>query len=928
MTQLRLQLSGLKLGNPGHDKGIYTTTQIAQKAFDWDTVVRSTHLANCWYNQACLFNLYVKDGVVVREEQVGIYPAPNNPAAPDFNPRGCQKGVCYSNRMYDPSRLKHPLKRVGPRGAGQWQRITWDEALTEIADTVLDTLANEGCDTILGLRGTQGSGSDGLSGMALSNALDMPVVGITQDDGDEHPGAALTWGKIISCSSGDNWFYSDLIFIWGGNPGYTHMANYHFITEARYHGARLVVITPDYNPSSPIADTWVPIAVGADAALALAMAQVIIQRKLYKADFVREQTDLPILVRMDNKRFLTQKDMQRGGRDNVFYLFDERSRKVVEAPYKKLDLEGRVPALEGEFEVTALEGKVKVRPVFELLKAHLAEYTPDKASRITGVSPKLIEQLAQDFASAKAALNITTAQWGKHYHGDLIQRAQILIWALCGHFGRKGAHYDAFPLLMPDTSFGYFQRRGSEGLLSAEASDPRFAAWREQGYTDEMVLFEYMSDAYLKGGICNMSLLYHQHAGLMEMTAKNNSWDPYLKRPIQEYLDEAFAKGWQVPVPRLGKEPKVIIERAGQFLRRSRTVGHVIKNLLPKLKLLVDIDVRMGSTALYSDIVLPAAGAYEKFSIYATSPNCPYLHLIQPAVPPVGESKTDWEINCALAKKIQERAGARGMRTFTDRSGKERRLDNLYEQVTIGGMYLEEDEEAVTRDYYLNANNVEQMEWEEYREKGIAAYTGIGRFVPDAATNLVQGEPLVPFIHHIQDKQPYPTHTRRMQFYLDHDWYIELGEALPTHKDIPKMGGDYPLQLTSGHARWSVHSVWKDSPLLLRLQRGGPIMFISAQDAHSRGLGDGDRAQVFNDVASTEVQVVVSAAVRPGQAIMYHDWENFQFPGKAHFKSLMPSPLNPVELAGGHGHLKPRALQYHCTPGANDRGTRVEVKKA
>lgn len=902
--------------------------QVSQRALDWDTVVKGTHLVGCWYSQACLFNLYVKDGMVVREEQAGGYPTPNDSAVPDFNPRGCQKGVCYSHRMYDPSRLKYPLKRVGPRGSGQWQRISWDQALTEMADVILETITADGPDTVLYLRGTMGAGSDGLSGMALANALDTPMAGITQDDGDEHPGAALTWGKIISCGSADNWFYSDLIFIWGGNPSYTNMANYHFIAEARYHGARIVAITPDYNPSSPLADRWVPVNVGTDAALALSMAQVIIGKRLFKTDFVREQTDLPVLVRMDNKRFLTQKDVSRqvGSRDNVFYMFDERTKKVVEAPWRKLALEGRVPALEGEYEVTTLEGKVKVRPVFELLRAHLEDYTPEKASRVTGVSPRLIEQLAEEFAAARAAMSVTTAQWGKHYHGDLIQRAQLLVWALCGQFGRRGAGYDAFPLIQPDTGFGYFQRRGAEGLLSAEATDPRFAVWRDQGYTDEMVLFEYMSEAYLKGGICNLSLLYHMHAGLMDMTAKNNSWDPYLKRPIRQYLDEAFQKGWQVPVPRLGKEPKVIIERAGQFLRRSRTSGHIVQNLLPKLKLLVDIDVRMGSTALYSDIVLPAAGTYEKFSIYSPSPYCPYLHLIQPAVPPIGESKSDWEIFCLLAKKIEERAVGRGILSYTDRSGKARRLDNLYDQVTINGLYPEEDEEGVTRDYYLNAANVEKMEWEEYREKGFAAFTGIGRFVPDAATDLTQGEPLVPFTHHVQGKQPYPTHTRRMQFYLDHDWYLELGEALPTHKDIPKMGGDYPLQMTGGHARWSIHSVWKDSPILLRLQRGGPIMFMSMKDAGARGIRDGDLVQVFNDVASTEVEVVVSPVVRPGQVIMYHDWENFQFPGKKHFKSLMPSPLNPVELAGGHGHLKPRTLQYHCAPGANDRGTRVEVR--
>jgi len=267
------------------------------------------------------------------------------------------------------------------------------------------------------------------------------------------------------------------------------------------------------------------------------------------------------------------------------------------------------------------------------------------------------------------------------------------------------------------------------------------------------------------------------------------------------------------------------------------------------------------------------------------------------------------------------------MLTFTDRKGQERRLDNLYDQITVQGLYAADDEEAVTRDFYLNTTNVERLEWQEYKERGYAAFTGVGRFIPDNACDIIPGEPMVPLTYHIHNKEPYPTLSRRMQFYIDHDWFLELGEAFPTHKDIPLMGGDYPLQLTGGHARWSIHSVWKDSPLLLRLQRGEPIMFMSVEDARARGNADGDTVEVFNDVSSTQLQAAVSPTVRPGQVIIYHDWENFQFPGKHHFKSLMPSPLNPIELVGGYGHIRPRTIQYACCPGASDRGTRVEVRK-
>ena len=184
----------------------------------------------------------------------------------------------------------------------------------------------------------------------------------------------------------------------------------------------------------------------------------------------------------------------------------------------------------------------------------------------------------------------------------------------------------------------------------------------------------------------------------------------------------------------------------------------------------------------------------------------------------------------------------------------------------------------------------------------------------------------MPLTWHTEKKQPYPTLTRRIQFYLDHELFCELGEHLPVHKDPPKAGGDYPLTITSGHARWSIHSMWSDDAMLLQLQRGEPAMFMSTLDASARGVQDGEQVEVLNDIASFHIQAIVSPAVRPGQVIIYHSWENYQFKDWQHFKSVMPAPLNPVELAGGYGHIRPITMSNY--PGFSDRGTRVEVRKA
>jgi len=932
LSTLRLKLDGLSADNLSSMQSAYDLKTLRRQSWDWDRVVKSSHLTNCWYQRACNFNLYVKDGVVLREEQVGNYPPPNDPEAPDPNPRGCQKGACYAHRMYDPTRIKYPLKRAGERGGRRWQRVSWDQALSEISDSVLDILVTEGAEAIVQAGGTRvySQASEGLGPNSFFEALGSPSPTPNVEIGDDHQGAAITVGKIMFADSADNWLYSDLILVWGGNPAYTNIPNFHYLAAARYRGARVVAISPDYNASAVHADLWIPVNVGSDAALALAMAQTILSEGLYKKKFVQAQTDLPLLVRADNGLFLREKDFKAGGREDIFYLYDEASGKITEAPRKSLELSGLAPALEGSYPVQTLSGSVSVRPVFALLREHLNEkFTAQQASPLTGVSAQMIESLAREFAGAAGVVNMPTSNWGRFYHGDLIERAILLLFALCGHMGRKGASYNAFPALTPDTAQGALERHGHQTLQSALASDPRFAAWKEDGYTSEMILYEYTKQAVANGAVAITSLLHYFHGGLLDLSKKHNSWDPCLKRPLADYVSESLAKGWQNVVPPAHKPPRALFQIGGNIFRRGRATNQLLENLLPKLKLLVTVDWRMSATALYSDYVLPTCGWYERTSTSLLgSTHSPFMQVNGKAADPLYESLSDWAIFVRLARTLAQRAGERNTPAYKDKDGKERRVDRVAEAVTCGGIYDEDDDEGVARDAFVNCGNVEPIGWEAFKENGIAPYTNVGSGVRclGNACDIKLGEPVVPLTWHIDGKAPYPTLTRRMQFYIDHEWYRELDEHLPTHKDCPMAGGDYPLQLTGGHARWSVHSDWVDDSVMLALQRGEPAVFLSPQDAERREVQDGDIVAVYNDVGDFRVRLTVSSAVRPGQAIMYHSWENYQFDGWRHFKSVMASPLNPIEMVGGYGHIRPDVVSLG--PGPNDRGTRVEVKKA
>ena len=106
-----------------------------RREYSWDKIGKAAHCINCVGN--CAFDVYVKDGIVIREEQLAKYPQ-INPNVPDANPRGCQKGAIHSAAMYEADRLRYPLKRTGERGEGKWQRVSWDEITEEIADKIID----------------------------------------------------------------------------------------------------------------------------------------------------------------------------------------------------------------------------------------------------------------------------------------------------------------------------------------------------------------------------------------------------------------------------------------------------------------------------------------------------------------------------------------------------------------------------------------------------------------------------------------------------------------------------------------------------------------------------------------------------------------------------------------------------------------------
>jgi DMSO reductase family type II enzyme molybdopterin subunit len=908
-----------------------------RKKWTWDKVTWGSHSVDC-YPGGCPWRVYTKDGKVVREEQAGHFPQIECDV-PDMNPMGCQKGACWSQLLDAPDRVTQPLKRIGDRGEGKFQPVSWDKALDDIADGILDAIHEQGPESVITLMTPEvGAGPARL----FSDALGTPVTDGNAEFQDFSPGFHITFGLFNPTASMDDWFLAELILIWHANPVYTNIHWYHFVAESRYNGGEVVTIAPDYSPSAIHADYHVPIRIGTDAALALAMCKVIIDAGLYNKQFVQEQTDLPLLVRADTGRFLRGSDLADDDRDDQFFWLNARSGVVTPAPRHTLATSGADPALEGAYTVTLKDGStVEVEPAFARLRRHLESYTPEKAAAICEVNPGNIRALARKVATRKTKIFIGWNS-GKYYHGDLMERSMALLLGLTGNWGKKGTGTRSWAVAGWD-GMAFMADKGRTGQDAARQNLQMITTMRRMLTQDdptrtlEMIANLASSMNPELGGMGGMippAFLWYYQYGYKERWNNPENQDPSMRRSFDEYLNEAIEKGWwgaNYAQAYRDVEPRVLFEAGGNMLRRQRGGQKLLlEHLWPKLKLIVSVDWRINTTGLYSDYILPAAQHYEKLGM--SMPSVHHLNwvLCDRAAPPAGDSLPDHEIGLRILEAIERRAAARGLKEFTDRKGITRPLTGLVARYTLNGELRDEEKsyDEGVRDNAVYGILPEGTSLETLREKGFVRWRGWGMVGHGEAqgSTIRPDEVHNPLRWHTEDKVPYATLTRRAQFYIDHEWFLEAGEALPTHKEPPPQGGRHRrFQMTSGHNRWSIHSMNMLNRNLLNTHRGEPFVFINDRDAANLGIANGEQVKLVNDLAEIVIAAKVTPACRPGQVIVYNGFEPLMHRGWLGQADIEPGHVKWLGLAAGYGHLQYRPLAWQPIPA--DRAVRVDVQK-
>lgn len=365
-----------------------------------EKVVWSACTVNC--GSRCPLRMHVVDGDIK-------YVETDNTGDDDYEGlhqvRACLRGRSMRRRVYNPDRLRHPMKRVGKRGEGKFKRISWDEAYDTIADNMKRLINDYGNESIYLNYGTGTLGGTMTRSWPPGDTLIARLMnccgGYLNHYGDYSTaqiamGLNYTYGGWADGNSPSDIENSELVVFFGNNPGETRMSGggvTYYVEQARQKSnARMIIIDPRYTDTGAgREDEWIPIRPGTDAALVSALAWVMIDENL---------VDQPFL-------------------DKYCVGFDEKTMPVG------------APA-NGHYKAYILgQGSDGVAK------------TPAWASAITGIPSGRIVKLAREIAGAKSAF--ISQGWGpqRHANGELVSRAIAMLAILTGNVGISGGNSGA-----------------------------------------------------------------------------------------------------------------------------------------------------------------------------------------------------------------------------------------------------------------------------------------------------------------------------------------------------------------------------------------------------------------------------------------------------------------------------------------------------
>lgn len=587
---------------------------------------------------------------------------------------------------------------------------------------------------------------------------------------DLPPGHPMVTGQQTIDFDLSNPEYAKLVICWGMNWISTKMPDAHWLTEARIKGTKIVTLTVDYNSTSCKADEVIIIRPGTDPAFALGLAHVIIRDKLYDEKWIKGFTDLPMLVRMDTNELLKASDAISGHKlKDLFQTTVVKSGEKSPAPFatnvpgsavsqerrenwddfvmwntktgrpvavsrdevgEHFDKTGISPALEGEFEVTIDGAKVKVRPIFDLVKEHVMDtWDPETCSKVTWAPVSAIETLAKEIADLPEGVLFTVGMGpNQMFNADQKDRCILLVAALTRNIGFFGGNVGSYA--------GNYRTALFNGMPHYIAEDP-FNITLDSNKPVKVKQYFTMQSAH-----------YYAHGDQPLKIHGNyfNGWS-HMPTPTKFFWFSASnsilgnAKGHYDVVMNLLRHPEYRAKKVGK-----RMIDTLVCN-----------DWWWTASCEYADIIIgvDSWGEYNVHDMTASVTN-PFIQVMPLSkIDRIYDTRSDTETYAGVAEKLAEITG-----------------DSRFKDYWA---FIEQDKAKTYLQRIIdNCNTVKGYDVEDLLKKA-----EIGEPV------LIMSRTYPKFIGYDQsvESKPWYNRTGRLEFYRDEPEFKDYGENLPLHRE-------------------------------------------------------------------------------------------------------------------------------------------------
>ena len=380
---------------------------------------------------------------VVKEGRlVAVEPDPSHPTGKAL----CGKGRAAPELVHHEERLLTPLRRVSPKGDPEprWERISWDEALDSTADALKRLAATGGPESVaFGITTPSGTAMQDAYPWVerLRNAFGSPNAPFGTEICNFHRDNVYAYTFGVDTPMPD-FARTDCIILWGCNPSTTWLAYASRVAEAKARGAKLIVIDPRRAGLAVKADSWLRVRPGSDGALALGLANILIEEQRYDAAFVRDWTNGPLLVREDGT-ILVARDIAADAGEALRVAWDAEAGKPVlyDPASGAYDGASSALALTGRYEIAGADGAtIACRPAFELYAERCRVFTPERVEAITWIPADQLRAAARLIAEAGAVACYSWSGVSQQDNASQTSRAIALLYALTGSFDAPGGN--------------------------------------------------------------------------------------------------------------------------------------------------------------------------------------------------------------------------------------------------------------------------------------------------------------------------------------------------------------------------------------------------------------------------------------------------------------------------------------------------------